>query len=67
MKSFGAGIVCSVCSAQPYPDDPDDDPRDLRPSARRRPPGLCERCRPAKEKRAPRPVAASPLEAVSRI
>jgi hypothetical protein len=62
MKTFGAGIFCSVCSAQPYPNNPATT-RESFDLQRVNGEWFCERCRPA-QKRAARPVASSPLEAL---
>ncbi len=64
MKNFGAHIVCRECGAQPYPDNPTTT-RETFDLMRVGENWLCERCRPAAQKRAPRPVAASPLAALT--
>ena len=63
MKIYGANIRCSVCGAQPWPSDPAvRETFDLR---RVDDGWFCELHRPPKEKRASRPVAAMPLEALT--
>jgi hypothetical protein len=63
MKTFGAGIVCSICSAQPYPDNPTTT-RESFDLALVDGSWFCEQCRPAKVKSPPRPVVASPIDAL---
>ena len=63
MKIYGANIRCSVCGAEPWPSDPAvRETFDLR---RVDDGWFCELHRPPKEKRASRPVAATPLEALA--
>ena len=64
MKTHGARIYCSVCHAEPYPDNPRTT-RETFDLARVGDDWFCEQHRPAKKERSPRVVAAKPLEALS--
>ena len=63
MKTYGARIYCSVCHAEPYPDNPRTT-RETFDLARVGDDWFCEQHRPAKKERAPRVAAAKPLEAL---
>jgi hypothetical protein len=65
MKTFGANIFCSVCQAQPYPDNPAI--RETFNLTRVGDDWFCEEHRPPKAKRAPRVTAATPAEAVDQF
>lgn len=64
MKSRGANVFCSVCHAEPYPDDPSTT-RETFDLIHVDDAWFCEQHRPAKQMRPSRIAAATPLAALA--
>jgi hypothetical protein len=65
MKTFGAGVFCATCNAQPYPDDPTTT-RETFDLVRIGDDWFCERHRPPTPKRVPRVTGDATLDQFER-